>query len=616
MDRFRKMAIVCLLTFSLLFTCIRPISFQGESISYSYGPELDEPFSISSDSPIVITSDADFTIQGWQGNGSMSSPFIIENQTISSSQTCISISDTLSYFVVCNCTLTSLAVDTNVIELNNVRNGAIISNNITFNLIGIDFLSCGSSKIKNNTLQRPDISYQDGVHAIRLYDSDFVEISSNFITSRPNTGGSSDNRGILLNLSIECTVDGNYINSFMGRGIYFESSSYCNMTNNLIDDCMSGYYLRASNDCYVENNVATRTTMGFGVWVGLNHILVGNRAENLLDEGYIIANSYDCQLIGNTARNIPDYENGIELIYGAANNTLYGNFILCDNVLDDGSNNDWDNGVDLGNYWSSYSGIGTYPIPGTSGSVDRFPRYFGTPAINLVSIRDFEFGFESRVLNWTYSGQAPISYKLEKLNEFQMYQIESEGLWNESQTSLSLYLEPTDVGEYLYRFTVFYEIGFSLTDELIVNILPASGPHIGYVIVDSYPTPDNDIEVRADVNDISGVSEVTLSFSTYGDVLWRNIPMSRNQTELWTAMIPGQPNDTILYMKVYANDTLGNLAVTELIVRLVTDSPPVTSTGPTRPSDEENKWLTALLMGGIMVEISIIIFILWNRRKE
>ena len=590
-------------------------------------------FYASSDYSIVITSDADFTNQGWQGNGSLFSPFIIENQTISSSQTCISISDTLSYFVVRNCTLTNLAVDTNVIELTNVRNGAIISNNITFNLIGIDFLSCGSSIIENNTLQRPDISYQDGVHAIRLYDSDYVEISSNFITSRPNTGGSieissnfitsrlntrgsSDNRGILLNLSIECTVDGNHIKSFMGRGVYLESSGYCNVTNNLIDDCMSGYYLRASNDCYVENNIATRTGMGFGVWVGLNHILVGNRAENLLGEGYVIANSYDCQLIDNIARNIPDYENGIELIYGAANNILYGNFILCDNVLDDGSSNVWDNGVDLGNYWSAYNGIGIYPIPGTAGSVDRFPQQFIAPAINLVSIREFEYGLENRVLNWTYSGQAPISYTLEKLNEFQMYQIESEGLWNESQTILSLYLLPTEVGEYIYRFTALYESGLSLTEETTIYIVPASGPYIGYVSILEYPPPNSDIEVGAEVIDISDVSEVTLSYSTSVDVMWRNISMSLTQTDYWNAMIPGQPNNTILYMKIYANDTLGNSAVTGVIEKLVTDSPPVTSTGSPRPSDEENRWLATVLVGGIILEISIIVYILRNRRYK
>ena len=447
-----------------------------------------------------------------------------------------------------------------------------------------------------------------------MYGSDYVEISRNYITSGSIYSSSSYNRGILLNLSTDCTVEGNNIRSFIGRGVYLENSGYCNVSDNSVDDCISGYYLRASTDCYVEHNIATRTSMGFGVWVGINHILTGNRAEENFGEGYVIANSYDCQLIGNIVKDIY-MDNGIELIFGAADNILYGNFILCDNVLDDGSNNNWDNGIDLGNYWSSYSGGGTYPIPGTAGSVDRFPRPFGTPAIYLMSIPEFEYGLESCVLNWTYSGQAPASYLLERLSESQMYQIESEGIWNESQASLSLCLEPSDVGEYLYKFTVFYEDGYSLTDELVVNILPASGPHIGYVLVDSYPTPDNDIEVRADVNDISGVSVVTLSFTTYGDVLWWNIPMSRNQTELWTAMIPGQPNDTILYLKVYANDTLGNSAVTELIVRLVTDSPPSTPT-PTRPLDDENNWFTIVLMGGIIVETVIIVYILWNRRYK
>jgi len=55
----------------------------------------------------------------------------------------------------------------------------------------------------------------------------------------------------------------------------------------------------------------------------------------------------------------------------------------------------------------------------------------------MPPLSTFEYGFENRFLNWTYSGQAPISYTLERLNESQIYQIEIAGLWNEFQTTLS-----------------------------------------------------------------------------------------------------------------------------------------------------------------------------------
>lgn len=607
------MLIVSCITFCLLVTLIRPIRFQGEITSD--GPGSNEIFSISSDTPVVITSDADFTNQGWPGTGSLSTPFVIEDLIIKSNQTCISISNTLSNFVIRNCTLTNLGANTKVIELTNVRNGSILSNNITFNLIGIDLLSCGSSVIENNTLQRPDIAYESGVHAIRLYGSDYVEISRNFIRGRPFITGSSSIGGILLNLSTDCTVNGNSINSFKGRGVYLENSGYCIVTNNWVDDCLNGFYIRASNDCFIENNIATRTHMGFGVWVGINHILNGNRAEKNLGEGFIIANSYDCELIGNIVRDVSENHNGIELIYGAADNILYVNFILCDNVLDEGSNNAWDNGGDLGNYWTSYDGSGTYPIPGAAGSVDRFPRQYIIPAINLVSITNFEFGLESRVLNWTYTGQAPISYTLERQDDSQFYHLENEGKWPASLPTLSLYLEHMDVGEYPYRFTVFYADGFSQTEYTIVYIEVPSGPDITLFQDDLYyPNRDGEIRVQAYIEDNSGVSKAILAYNTSFDEEWRNVTMVRNQIELWTAMVPLLADGTSIFVKVYASDTLGNWAVSDIITRkFLTEYYPPPNTTSLTPTTRDQLYWVGFASGSIIV---VVIGILYLNQRD
>ena len=40
---------------------------------------------------------------------------------------------------------------------------------------------------------------------------------------------------------------------------------------------------------------------------------------------------------------------------------------------DSGLNNTWDNGVDMGNWWSDYGGSGVFLIGGSAGSIDRFP---------------------------------------------------------------------------------------------------------------------------------------------------------------------------------------------------------------------------------------------------
>ncbi|UCE09296.1 MAG: right-handed parallel beta-helix repeat-containing protein [Candidatus Thorarchaeota archaeon] len=43
------------------------------------------------------------------------------------------------------------------------------------------------------------------------------------------------------------------------------------------------------------------------------------------------------------------------------------------NALDNGSENYWDDGKEIGNSWSDYNGSGSYLVPGAAESVDRYP---------------------------------------------------------------------------------------------------------------------------------------------------------------------------------------------------------------------------------------------------
>ncbi len=54
-------------------------------------------------SSITILSDMDFMSQNFPGNGSLTNPFIIENQRIESDEACIRIENTRSHFMIRNC---------------------------------------------------------------------------------------------------------------------------------------------------------------------------------------------------------------------------------------------------------------------------------------------------------------------------------------------------------------------------------------------------------------------------------------------------------------------------------------------------------------------------------
>ena len=78
------------------------------------------------------------------------------------------------------------------------------------------------------------------------------------------------------------------------------------------------------------------------------------------------------------------------------------------------------------------------------------------------------------------------------------------------------------------------------------------------------PTNDDPVKIFANITDPSGIDSVTLSYST-DQTTWFNITMNLNLTsELYEAIIPAMPEETTVYYKIYANDTFGNLAESQL----------------------------------------------------
>ena len=100
----------------------------------------------------------------------------------------------------------------------------------------------------------------------------------------------------------------------------------------------------------------------YGVWVGFSQNCIFT--QNLFD--------------GNI--------NGIFFSATTFDNVLFSNSFVHStyrNAWDNGVRNTFDDGVGTGNTWGDYLGFGVYIIPGSSGSIDRYP----SPGIAGILVR-------------------------------------------------------------------------------------------------------------------------------------------------------------------------------------------------------------------------------------
>ena len=167
--------------------------------------------------PIVIASDNDLLIQSWPGNGTSENPFVMNGLNITTSGTCISISNTRSHIVLKNSILSSDSADG--VYLSNVTNVYTENCTIDNRVRGIRIIMSSNCIINNS-------------HIMNSYDG--IVISQ-----------SNDTR--IINSSISNCLD--------GVGLY-TGSSYSIITT-VVENCKYGVYIRDSNNASFYRNVIT-----------------------------------------------------------------------------------------------------------------------------------------------------------------------------------------------------------------------------------------------------------------------------------------------------------------------------------------------------------------------
>ncbi|MHA2002761.1 MAG: right-handed parallel beta-helix repeat-containing protein [Candidatus Thorarchaeota archaeon] len=126
-------------------------------------------------SEILIRSDTDFLEQGWEGNGSLFNPFIIENLNITLyDQTCVMIYNVTAYFVIRDSYLSTAGVFADSIQIIRSENGVIDNCTITGGRYGVSISSSREIAVVNCTIYAASVG-------ITMSFSELCIISSNTV---------------------------------------------------------------------------------------------------------------------------------------------------------------------------------------------------------------------------------------------------------------------------------------------------------------------------------------------------------------------------------------------------------------------------------------------------
>ncbi len=379
-------------------------------------------------SPININGDADFIAQaqneGWPGDGTPQSPYVIENYNITGNTSSlvglINIQQVTVHFVIRNCRIWGNAATSGLgMFLWNVSNGKIVNNEI-HNMTGRDSVGIQVDDslnviIANNTVH--DIDGRGGIVTRRNLN---LIINNNTIYQVPNWYGldfvSTNNSiisqnhiyqslgGIQVSYSLNTTIDENLIHDVSMSAIVTMTSNNVKITNNDAHDNQWGIYVvDQSQGLYIYNNSAHHN-MAHGILISLhsrNATILQNSVFQNQGQGIIF--EIDCDIGDITNNTVYGNLDGI-VIRGTKVNVSHNNILNSVNVQGWDENvagvNTWDE-----NYWSDVrggvdaNGDGFYDDPYFIQNPMNYPVNDSHPLVRpLPLITTIHYGAEPEIL--------------------------------------------------------------------------------------------------------------------------------------------------------------------------------------------------------------------------
>jgi parallel beta-helix repeat protein len=431
--------------------------------------------------PISIQNNDDFESQGWPGNGTSDDPYTISGLNITSDARCIVITNTDVYYRIENCYISSPGARNNLgIYLLDAPFGTVDNCTVNTHEDGIRVQDSHHCNVTNNIL------YNNLYNGIFLSVADYAIVENN--TCYNNDQGiimTVTSQGVLRDNNVTSNRNGLNMNNLndshaynntavdnSARGFILGFSDFCTLdTNNATNNTEDGFFVSISDNCNLTNNYARENDEGYELESSTYIRLESNQANENSGSGFALDDSHNCLLfMNNVSQNSGA---GFILFGGSSNSQMVLNKMEMNtlgNGLDYASTNQWDDGVESGNYWSDYDGSGVYNLAGTGGAVDNYPFSCGVvPFLNHPRDITLELGSLGGTITWSANDADQATYEI-----FQNATQKISDVWNEPFVSVSL--DGLNVSTYNFTIIVTDALDNSALDTVFVYVSDTTSP--------------------------------------------------------------------------------------------------------------------------------------------